>query len=554
MPWKASDAKRHNKDADTPKKQRQWAAVANSALQACLEDGGNEETCAASAIKQADSVVAKEVELGEVAIHFTGGLVDPAAIPIVGEAGRGDEHFAAAANASGRTSLENGEVVQFQGEDALTAIIHHFGLNIVQEDMLKQWLKNPDSALVERVYIRDSAHQDNSALNATRTSKDMKETGLQAKARAAQDALNAKFRKDREPAVAYETELWAEEVFEDDELMGNAVIVMDKGERWAVPYTKKGSEYEFLDRSEWRRVRQRWEYAEVEMEEFAEAASGRAMRLVEADGRSVVPLHIEVVLIEPGFGNKKDNHYYPRNVLERDAKVFSNAKMYESDHGNDKSTRLWVSTIKEIKGFTESGAPIGLVSVHDPNFATRILALEADGLLGRMECSILANGTARKGKVDGRTVKIVEGITEASSVDWVTRAGAGGRALSLSETEEGTMDKQHSEEKLPGDEDLQEQTPPEEPTVLEKQAVQEALGKTRLPAASQVRLSEQEYQTEDELTGAIAAEVEYVKELRGDGKPFAQGSTSVPKQTPEQVKQAQDEGFNRIMREHGLEV
>lgn len=297
---------------------------------------------------------------------------------------------------------------------------------------------------------------------------------------------------------------------------------------------------------------------EEEVSEFAESASGRAMKLVEVDQAEVVPLHLEVALIEPGFGNKRDNHYYPRNVLERDAGVFEGTKMYESDHG-PKNTRLWVSTVKEIKGFTESGAPIGLVSVHDPGFATRIMALEADDLLGKMECSILANGKAKKGKIDGKKTKIVEAITEADSVDWVTRAGCGGRALSLSESEEENMsekpedtnideggEESENTELSEGDEGPQEN--------LEADVVEEALGKTNLPDASKARLSEADYQSEDDLSDAIKVEVAYVKELTGSGKPFGQGSAEPGEKPRKEILKEKNERHNEIMRTVGLEV
>jgi hypothetical protein len=50
MPWKPKDAKRHTKKANTPKKQREWVAVANSALASGDSEG--------SAIRQANAVVA----------------------------------------------------------------------------------------------------------------------------------------------------------------------------------------------------------------------------------------------------------------------------------------------------------------------------------------------------------------------------------------------------------------------------------------------------------------------------------------------------------------
>lgn len=32
MPWSAKDAKKHDKQANTPKRQRQWAHIANAVL------------------------------------------------------------------------------------------------------------------------------------------------------------------------------------------------------------------------------------------------------------------------------------------------------------------------------------------------------------------------------------------------------------------------------------------------------------------------------------------------------------------------------------------
>lgn len=53
MPWTAADATRHTHKADTPKRQRQWADVANSELAKHGDD--------ARAIRAANSVVAHNV-------------------------------------------------------------------------------------------------------------------------------------------------------------------------------------------------------------------------------------------------------------------------------------------------------------------------------------------------------------------------------------------------------------------------------------------------------------------------------------------------------------
>src|SRR3989304_1902097 len=59
MPWNQTDAKGHTSKADTPKKQKQWAEVANSVLKSCMAEGETEEICSAKAVTQANGVIAK---------------------------------------------------------------------------------------------------------------------------------------------------------------------------------------------------------------------------------------------------------------------------------------------------------------------------------------------------------------------------------------------------------------------------------------------------------------------------------------------------------------
>jgi hypothetical protein len=56
MPWTAKDAHKHKKGL-TPRQAKQWAAVANSALEACESEGGSD--CDASAIRQANASVGR---------------------------------------------------------------------------------------------------------------------------------------------------------------------------------------------------------------------------------------------------------------------------------------------------------------------------------------------------------------------------------------------------------------------------------------------------------------------------------------------------------------
>lgn len=59
MPWKPSDAARHNKGL-TPAQQKTWANVANGVLNRCMADGGSQQECEAKAIRIANSMADKQ--------------------------------------------------------------------------------------------------------------------------------------------------------------------------------------------------------------------------------------------------------------------------------------------------------------------------------------------------------------------------------------------------------------------------------------------------------------------------------------------------------------
>lgn len=292
---------------------------------------------------------------------------------------------------------------------------------------------------------------------------------------------------------------------------------------------------------------------------FSESEAGEAIQIVEdatppqSDKRA--SLKLDVRLIKPGWGNKRDMHYYPTDVLRRDAKVFEGAKMYTSDHrAGEKSERTEVSVIEQIVGFADDGAPIARVAVFDPEFAEKTRNRAELGQLNTLECSILANGKARKGKIDGVEGNIIEAITSANSVDWVTKAGAGGQAISLAESEGGNPSPQpegknevsaeqpHLTEETTAEPQtqsppLQEQQPselPDEPlvaqesliTLLSETEIDLILKTSRLPQLARDRLAGEQYHTVDELHKVVAAEIDYIKALTGSGKPFAQGGSS----------------------------
>ncbi|GAF76396.1 unnamed protein product, partial [marine sediment metagenome] len=275
-------------------------------------------------------------------------------------------------------------------------------------------------------------------------------------------------------------------------------------------------------------------------------------------------------------GNKKNNHYYSAEMLEKYAEVFKGAKMYTTDHRPDeKSVRTEVSQVLEcpIK-FTETGAPVARVGVFDEQFAQNIRNRAALGKLQDLNVSILANGTAKPGfEEGGRKGKNIESISaEGVNVDWVTRAGAGGRALALAENnqEEGMPDKEQLEEQAP-DEELVEEAGTEPVDIVEDDAetepVEEAspepepdaepeglseadawrvLGETALPDASRERLAARPWDSEEALEEEIEKEAAYVAELTGAGRPVGQEKEPVAEQKPaDEVLQEQLDAIDK---------
>ena len=176
------------------------------------------------------------------------------------------------------------------------------------------------------------------------------------------------------------------------------------------------------------------------------------------------PLLVDVALIEPGPGNSRDKNYYTREMLKRDSAIFEGCKMCETEHiESETNSKNWVSTVLEVGDrFTESGAPVASVGVHDPTFAQKLINLKHLGILEKMHCSIVAGGFAKEGEINGEKYNVVTSLTEAHSVDWVYRHGAGGRALNYKENhmhkknddnEEDTQTKEKQTTIREGDED-----------------------------------------------------------------------------------------------------
>jgi len=423
-------------------------------------------------------------------------------------------------------------------------------------------------------------------------------------------AFNARFRLrseivDREEVTGW---LYVEDVFVDHPTLANSVIVDKNGQLWQVNYEMSSDGPAFDAPSNWVRVYRTYvpvsssasELATPEGEqvaEFGESHAGEVLGILEEESTGG-PLQLNVAIIEPGWGNKRDNNYYPKEMLERDAKVFKGAKMYATNHReSEKSVLTEVSQILDCPvGFTESGAPIARVGVFSEAFAESIRNRNKLGVLGDLHCSILANGKVQTGfESDGRKGRKVLSITEAASVDWVTRHGAGGRALSIAESDVKLMEAQMNEHDDVLDNEatasaaeeanveeaalIEEETTPatsddvdtsdkgqtadtdngevegEEPeTPAEEQFIAEAevtaiIGEVKnLPDPTRKRLLAESYHNRYEVIAAIEAEQSYLKMITDSGKPPAMGeSRGDTRLTEEEVRQRKDSVNSRYL-------
>lgn len=297
--------------------------------------------------------------------------------------------------------------------------------------------------------------------------------------------------------------------------------------------------------------------------DLAESAGG-FLALAEGDATPAdgnrAPLRVEFALIKPGFGNKRDNNYYPADVLKRDCGVFEGVKMYTTDHrAGEKSERTEVAVVEQMPvRFLDDGTPVGMAAIFDPAFAEKTRNRAAMGQLHTLENSILGRGKSKKGEVAGKKANIVEALTEGISVDWVTTAGAGGRALNLAEAEseieevndmkiedERIEDEQQPEpEPEPEPEPVTEGAEEQQPVWLSEDAVTTILADAKLPDTAKERLRVIQYPDQDALKEAVQAEADYIKELTKAGQPVV--TQGKPTQAPSRTAAERQETMSAV--------
>ena len=150
---------------------------------------------------------------------------------------------------------------------------------------------------------------------------------------------------------------------------------------------------------------------------------------------------VPIKIIQPGWGS---SGHYSKEVLQRDGpKVFKKGLHMYIDHPTPtEEAERPERSVNGLGGVLESDAywqddgPAGPGLYADAKvfapFKERL-----DELAPHIGVSIRALGKASKGEAEGKKGNIIEAITAAKSVDFVTTPGAGGRVLQLFEAARG---------------------------------------------------------------------------------------------------------------------
>lgn len=361
--------------------------------------------------------------------------------------------------------------------------------------------------------------------------------------------------------------------------MGDSIIVRDRDENklYAVDYTQNSEGIVFVPRAEWKEVKLTYKFVapaqttesepqepesepaqepEGAMESFTESleamlpesitdaddlsALSEAERATVGEGRRA-PVLVDMQLIEPGPGNQRDGHYYPAEVLKRDIHVFKSAEMFACDHKeSERSERTKVGIVLDVPTrFTEKGAPVGRVLIYDPDQAEKTRNRADRNVLSTMQCSIFGTGTAKRGKVGEVEYNVVESLTEGKYLELVSKAGAGGHALNLAESEDGgvVMDDRTKETIVETPEAAPAEAPPTEvqevkieeatpepeaqPVQLTEAEVGEVLDAVELPESYKVIVRRHTYTDKGDLAEAIVEVEKAFKETTAAGSPVA---------------------------------
>ena len=144
-----------------------------------------------------------------------------------------------------------------------------------------------------------------------------------------------------------------------------------------------------------------------------------------------------IKLIAPGWGS---SGYYPAEVLERDGPTLFRAgtKMYWDHPTVSEEMERPEGSLRNLAAVLISDARWDGQGVEGPGLYADAKIFEGyqsavNEMAPHIGVSIRASGRATQGEAEGRRGPIIQALTAAASVDFVTEPGAGGRILQLFE-------------------------------------------------------------------------------------------------------------------------
>lgn len=404
MPWKAADSLKYAKGL-TPAQQKTWAKVANASLAKCEADGGTD--CEATAIKQATAMAKRVTESASL-------LAEAATIKAKAQA-----FLRGADSLLGDKTLPNDLREKIQA---------------LRTALKKRWTD------LEGEASDDAKATEAAALTierATALVDELDEALLQADSHGTTHTLVQKALRDKYTTSYYEySYAWIRDLFADQ------VVYDFNGRLWQCTYV--------IDRSGDVPKAVLGDTAEVlvcyiPIADLVDDPVPAVESDVSLDG-DVVPLvetavrrdgTVPLKLIQAGWGS---SGYYPAEVLKRDGpKVFTKGtKSYwnhptttEEAERPERDLRDLAAELTTAARWEESGAA-GAGLYADAKVFTPYQAA-VDELAPHIGVSIRAVGKAIQGEAEGRKGPLIQQLTAARSVDFVTVPGAGGQVVQLFE-------------------------------------------------------------------------------------------------------------------------
>lgn len=287
---------------------------------------------------------------------------------------------------------------------------------------------------------------------------------------------------------------------------------------------------------------------------------------------------IPIKIIKPGWGS---SGYYPKEVLERDGPgVFAKGLKMFWNHATPQEEALRPEgDLNALAAEFVSDARWEANGVAGPGLYADAKVFEGyqgsvNDLAKHIGVSIRASGHAVQGEAEGRKGPIVQSLTAARSVDFVTEPGAGGKILDMFEAarpqqaivpKEPSVNEQQFKEAIAKVE--QENARMREALILRdaKDFVRQAVATANVPDVTKARLVEslsanppvkdgildtETYATR--IAEAIKAETDYLTKAAGygsgriEGMGGGNGTSSVPEYKPEEVQGKMSEAFQRL--------